>query len=208
MKTCQYAGEPFEEQRSHPWTNSAGDAACRYYDLVREPELIRTALEDFRRLSHYPAVQSLYELLEWLNAPTSSLETNDCAFSPPEASDVPQLAKALQCEGRLMILFRDLELNLSLPRVEALRTRLHLCLEALDTDFELGVVGTTVCPVLYIDLPGSRERQLGHQLMISFWAWGDSEAEVMDNLERLVGNLRQALLKSVGQLPSSPIATG
>ena len=97
-----------------------------------------------------------------------------------------------------MLLYRDLELNLSLARVEALRTRLHLGLEALDSDFEPGLIGTAVFPVRYLDLPGSRERQSGHQLMISFWAWGDSEAEVMENLERLVGNLRQAPSDSVG----------
>ena len=58
------------------------------------------------------------ELLERLNGPTSSLESNDCAFSPPHASDIAQPGKSLQCEGRLMILCRELELNLSLPRVE------------------------------------------------------------------------------------------
>ena len=196
MKTCQYAGKPFDEPRTHPWTDTTGDAACRYYDLVSEPELIRTALEDFRPWHHYRAVQSLYELLEWLNAPSSSLESNDCAFSPPYASNVPQLGKSLECEGRVMILYRDIELNLSRRRVEGLRTGLHLCLEALDPDFELGLIGTMIPPVLYID-PVSRGRQLGQQLMISFWAWGDSEEEVMNNLERVMENLRQALEESM-----------
>ena len=98
-----------------------------------------------------------------------------------------------------MLLHRDLELNLKRRRVASLRTRLHLRLEALDPDFELGLVGTTVFPVLYLDQPVAGERQPGHQLMVSFWAWGDSEAEVMDNLERLVENLRQALSKSIGK---------
>lgn len=198
MKTGQYAGDPFEEERSHPWTDAIGDAAFRYYDFVREPALIRTSLEDFVPFEHYPAVQSMYELLELLNGPASKLETNDCSLSPPSASDVPPMA--LQCEGRLMILFRELESNLSLPRIEALRTALHLSLEARDTAFEFGMVGTAVFPVLYVELPGPRERQLGQQLMISFWAWGDTEAEVMDNLDRVFGNLRHALLESTATL--------
>mgnify|MGYP007047006084 CR=1 FL=1 len=42
-------------------------------------------------------------------------------------------------------------------------------------------------------LPGAREQQLGHQLMISFWAWGDSQSEVMGNLKRVLENLSHAL---------------
>lgn len=192
MNTCVSAHDPFDEPRSHPWTDSAADASCRYFDLVREPELIRTVLEDFRPWSHYPAVESMYELLEFLNGPSSRLESNDCAFSEPCGNTLPQIAKALQCEGRIMILYRDLELNLSRSRVEDLRNHLHLRLEALDPDFELGLVGTTITPVRYIDLPVVRELQLGHQLMISFWAWGDAEQEVMNNLNQVLLNLRRA----------------
>ena len=56
-----------------------------------------------------------------------------------------------------------------------------------------GGLGTTVVPVRYIDLPGEEEQNLGYQLMLSFWAWGDSEPEVMGNLDRVLKNLAQAL---------------
>ena len=46
MRTCQYAGTPFSEPRSHPWTTSASDPDARYHDLTTSPALIRTALED------------------------------------------------------------------------------------------------------------------------------------------------------------------
>jgi hypothetical protein len=192
MKTCEYDGEPLSEPRSHPWTAATANPASRYYDFKTEPELIRTALEDFLPWSHDPAVTVLYELLERLNAVASILESNDCAFTGPHETEAPQLGQ-LQCDGRVMVLYRELELNLSQRRIEALKNALHVRLAALDLAFEWGMIGTTMPRVVYLALPGAREQQLGHQLMISFWAWGDSESEVMRNLKRVLENLSQAL---------------
>jgi hypothetical protein len=192
MKTCEYDGEPFSEPRSHPWTSAIADPASRYYDFKTEPGLIRTALEDFLPWGHDPAVTVLYELLERLNGTASILESNDCAFSGPHDSEAPQWGK-LQCDGRVMILYRELELNLSQRGIEYLKNTLHLRLAALDRAFEGGMIGTTIPPVAYVELPGAAEQQLGHQLMISFWAWGDSAREVMHNLKRVLQNLSQAL---------------
>ncbi len=193
MRSCEYGGPPFEEPRSHPWTDAVGNAASRYYDLKAHPALIRTALEDLLPWSHYAAVPRLYELLEWLNAPASILESNDCAFSGPQPSDAPQLGKPLQCEGRVMILYRELGLNLSRRRVDGLKNAIHAQLAIVDLEFEWGMVGTTIVPVRYLDLQRADEHNLGHQLMLSFWAWGESEPEVMGNLDRVVKNLAQAI---------------
>ena len=193
MKSCEFDGNPFDEPRSHPWTDAVASAASRYYDLKADPALIRTALEDFVPWSHYAAITRFYELLERLNAPGSILESNDCAFSGPYPSEALQLGKLLQCEGRVMVLYRELELNLSRRRVEELKNDIHVRLASLDQEFEWGMIGTTITPVRYVDLPGPDDRKLGYQLMLSFWAWGDSEAEVMDNLDRVVGNLARAL---------------
>ena len=57
----------------------------------------------------------------------------------------------------------------------------------------MGIIGTTIVPVRYLALPEAREQQLGSQLMLSFWAWGDSEADTMLNLGRLFKNLARAL---------------
>ncbi len=193
MKTCEHDGEPFATARSHPWTDAQADSACRYYDLKAAPELIRTALEDFVPWNRYPAISSFFELLDSVNGPASVLESNDCAFSGPHASEAPHLGKSLQCEGRVMLLHRELALNLSRPRLEALKNGLHLHLAPLDPDFEFGMIGTTIPATRYIELPVAHDQQLGYQLMLSFWAWGDSEAEVMDNLERVVTNLAEAV---------------
>jgi hypothetical protein len=58
----------------------------------------------------------------------------------------------------------------------------------------LGAVGLSLTKTSYSQLGG----QLGHELVISFFAFGDDEQEVMGNLERLFRNLYVAL-KSVSQ---------
>jgi hypothetical protein len=193
LKTCEYDGAPFLEPRSHPWTDATASAAYRYRDLKAAPGEIRTSLEDFVPWSHYPAIGEFYTLLEWLNAKASTLESNDCAFTGPHANESPSFPKSLQCSGRVMVLYRALAENLSRDRIDVLKNGLHHRLAALDPAFRWGMVGTTVTPVRYVTLPTTGDGQLGHQLMISFWAWGGSEVELMKNLGRVVKNLSRGL---------------
>ena len=198
MKTCEWAGASLE-RRSHPWTDAKDDPASRYYDLTAQPEHIRASLEDLRSFRQYPAVEAFYTLLERLNHPKSSLESNDCAFNGPAENEDPSVRKAMQCSGRLMVLFRSLARNTDPTRVDALKNRLHLDLAAADPSFQWGIIGTTVVPVRYLALPESGKQQLGSQLMISFWAWGDSEADTMLNLGRVFKNLSQALRLAIAR---------
>ena len=176
--------------RSHPWSGSRTDAAHQYVDLKRDPALVRTALEDFRPWERYAAVETFYGLLEWLNGPESLLETNDCAFNGPSPNDQPAFPKALQCSGRVMVLFRDLPLNTDPARVQGLTQGLARSLSEADEGFSWGLFGATVVPVRFLALPP--DAQLGSQLMLSFFAWGDDEAEVMAHLDRTLGNLAAA----------------
>jgi len=193
VKTCEYAGAPFVEPRTHPWSDSTASAAFRYMDLRAEPALIRTALEDLVPWSHYAAIDKLYELLEWLNSSASGIETSDCAFNGPSANEVASVAKHLECSGRIIVLFRALARNLVRTEVEALKHGLHRRLAALDPEFVWGMIGTTQVPVRYVTHAAAEDQQRGYQLMISFWAWGDSEVETMANLHRVVKNLSRAL---------------
>lgn len=192
MKTYQYAGDSFYEPRSHPWQGAAENPESQYYDLTATPALIRSSLEDFLPWSRFAGVQSFYELLERLNHPRSALESNDCAFSGPHANEDMTIPKALQCCGRVMVLFRALEQNTDDRRVAGLTNELHVELAELDSAFQWGAIGTTRIPVRYLALPESTG-QLGSQLMISFWAWGDREADTMQNLARVIKNLTRAL---------------
>jgi hypothetical protein len=192
MKTCEYAGVPFEQARSHPWTDATGDPLCRYYDLTASPEDIRRSLEDFVPWSQYAAIEDFYVLLEELNRSGSRFESNDCAFSGLEVNDQPAIPKAFQCSGRVMVLFRALERNTAPGSVEQLKNQLHGELIRLDPRFEWGVIGTTLVPTRYLALGPRAADQLGQQLMVSFWAWGETEADTMTNLQRLLKSLSRA----------------
>lgn len=197
MKTCEYSGEAFTEARSHPWTDAKTSSAFRYYDLKASPALIRTSLEDFVPWRHYLAVERFYALLEWLNGTSSLLESNDCEFTPPHPNQNLHMPEALECSGRVMVLYRQLSRNVAQHDLLALTNAFHNALAPLDTGFENGIVGTTLVPVRYLSLGGPADAQLGCQLMLSFWAWGGTQAQTMANLERLMNNLASAL-RTVG----------
>jgi hypothetical protein len=191
LKTYQYAGDPLDEPRSHPWVGAVDDPEAQYYDLTATPALIRSSLEDLLPWRRFSAVESFYEMLEQLNHAKSALESNDCAFTGPHANEDMTIPKALQCCGRVMVLFRALGRNTDAARVAWLRNELHVELSELDSAFQWGAVGTTRIPVVYLALPEGQ--QLGSQLLISFWAWGDREADTMQNLARVIKNLTRAL---------------
>ncbi len=143
--------------------------------------------------SRHAAIQEFYELLEWLNGPGSSLESNDCAFTGPHPNESPSYPKRLECSGRVMVLYRELAKNLSPLQVGSLKDALHHALASIDAEFPWGMIGTTIVPVRYVTLPLACDEQVGAELMISFWAWGDSKRELMSNLERVMRNLSRAL---------------
>jgi len=192
MKTCEYAGALFPELRSHPWVDSSTDLAARYYDFTTSPQLIRSALEDFVPWARYGAVETFYALVQRLNHARSAFETNDCEFTGPHDNERPEISRALGCSGRLMLLFRSLRRNTATGSIAELQHALHSCLSDSDEAFIWGLVGTTVVPTRYLALPEGDDQQIGSQLMISFWAWGDSEAETMQNLNRVFTNLSRA----------------
>ena len=92
-----------------------------------------------------------------------------------------------------MVLFRALEWNRDEHRMAELKNALHVALSQLDVAFRWGAIGTTRIPVRYLALPEANGQQLGWQLMISFWAWGNAEADTMHNLARVIQNLARAL---------------
>ena len=191
MKTYEYAGTPLSEARSHPWQGSALDPEARYLDFTASPELIRSSLEDFKPFGKYPAIEEFYALLERINHPQSLLESNDCAFIGPRPNETEQVVATHECSGRLMLLYRDLEQNTRKTPMSWLKTALHVQLAHLDPKFTLGMIGTTVVPVRFLALPP--DSQLGEQLILSFWAFGDSEGSAMNSLARLFKNLTQAI---------------
>ena len=193
--------------RSHPWIDGESDPAHRYYDFRTSPELIRSSLEDMQEWSAYPAIETFYRLLEWLNGSESIFESNDCAFSGATANTSTQFSKRLQCSGRLMILYRDLELNISPEQIHWLTNAAAHALRRTDPTFEWGAVGATIMPVRFTTLPGPPELQRGQQLMLSFWAWGKNEREAMRNLDRTFHNVTAVLRELSDEILHSSPAT-
>jgi hypothetical protein len=176
---------------------------CRYHDLTAAPELIRTSLEDFLPFGRHPAIEAFYALLTWLNQPESLLESNDCAFTGPEPNENSAFEKSLECSGRVMVLFRRLELNTVPGQLHALAAGLHRELAGLAPELAWGVVGTTLVPVRYLALSAGGRGQLGEQLMISFWAWGNTEAETLCHLAQVFDSLSRAL-RALSERPAQP----
>jgi hypothetical protein len=191
VKTYENRESLPELRRSHPWSASTEHPSHRYYDFRSSPELIPVVLEDFRPWDGYAAIQSFYELLAWINGNGSPFESNDCAFSGPDDNADAGFRKRLQCSGRLGLLFRDLGLNTRKHVMIRLIEGMHIRLKALEPDFAWGAIGTTLMRVDYLALPEGRAE--GSQGLLSFWAWGDDEAEVFENLARVISALREAL---------------
>jgi len=193
--------------RTHPWTDSESNPAHKYYDFRTKPELIRSSIEDLREWGAYPATETFYRLLEWLNGPESALESNDCAFNGASLNTGSESSKRWHCSGRLMILYRDLVLNTSPGQIHWLTNGAAHAMSAVDPAFEWGAVGATITPVRFIALPGPPERQQGQQLMLSFWAWGEDEPETMTNLDRTVRNMTAALRQISDEIRRTPSPT-
>ena len=208
MKIYEHSDPGTLQPRSHPWTTSASDPTHRYYDFRTQPELIRSSIEDLQEWGTYPATETFYRLLEWLHGPESAMASNDCAFNGAIATISTERSKRLQCSGRLMILYRNLALNTSTEQIDWLTNATAHAVEEIDPGFERGAVGATIMSVRFTTLPGPPERQRGQQLMLSFWAWGENEPEVMANLDRTFRNLTVALrqISDAIRRPSSATA--
>ena len=66
-------------------------------------------------------------------------------------------------------------------------------LSEADPLFESGAVAATIVTTRFTAIPGPPARQRGQQLMLSFWAWGETETEMMGHLDRIFQNLTGAL---------------
>jgi hypothetical protein len=92
-----------------------------------------------------------------------------------------------------MILYRDLALNTLPEQIHWLTNAAAHALNQTDPGFEWGAIGATIMSTRFTSLPGPPERQSGQHLMLSFWAWGETEQEVMINLDRTFHNVTLVL---------------
>jgi hypothetical protein len=169
--------------RRHPWTFSEAKPEEKYIDFKAHPEQIRVALPDFTPWSHYPAIQTFYDLLAWLNGTDSIFESNDSGLRPPRRdNETPEPIRVafdpdpVVMHGRLAIIFRNLAWNASPPHVEQLKTAIHD-----------GLIKNVPNIPAVVNV-GEREnffaeiQKEGRAVTLRYWAWGDDEAVAMTQL--------------------------
>lgn len=189
--------------RAHPWTVAEINDRHRYVDFKFEPHLIRTVLEDWTPFSSEPFAETFFQLLEWLHGPSGQLESNDCAFRPAAPNRDKQFHFAMRCDGRLMILFRDLVKNTQSASVDWLLNESMRTLNNVDRDFVSGAVGFSFMKAVYMAF-GSNPKQgaLGHQVMLSFFAYGDDRTATRASMYRVLTNVHSALVKVDDRIPA------
>ena len=183
-----YDEKDLEGTRAHPWLTCEDDPTCRYYDFKQHPELIPTSLEDFKSWSHYPAIQDFYSLLAWLNGPESILESNDCAFGGVRRNISTHMSpKERQVDGRLMVFFRSLAMNCNQQNEWYLKECFRFYLARVQPSLRDAAIGLSRLRTGFkaINMRGSC-------LVLTFFAWGDTEQEVMGTLQHLVAGIKEA----------------
>ena len=170
-------------ERQHPWTFAEANPDERYVDFKAYPDQIHLVLPDFKPWSHYPAIQTFYALLTWLNGADSIFESNDCGLHAPRRdNDTPEIvrnafdADPIVIYGRLTIIFRDLARNASRATVDELKTSLHsgLCDNVRNIP--------AVVKIGEWDHYFTAINKEGRAITLRYWAWGDDEAMAMAHL--------------------------
>ena len=171
-------------RRQHPWTVVVANPEDKYVDFKDYPDQIPLALPDFKPWSHYPAIQTFYALLTWLNGPDSVFESNDCGLRPPRRDNhTPEIvrqafaADPIVMNCRLTIIFRDLAWNASALTVDGLKTSIHDGLRDNVPNVPAVVkIGEWAHFFTAIDQPG-------RAVTLQCWAWGDDQAAAMAQLD-------------------------
>lgn len=179
-----------------PYSYAAHDEAGGYYDFRNDPELIPEVLEDFRPYNDRQAVQTFYQLLKWVNGPTSIFESTDCLLRPASQCETGHgNGAALQITGRLMLIFRDHARNTQPDLMETFSRQLHTELASTDEGWMMGCIGYAKYYAHFTSLGTVpiEGTTTGNELCLGFWAWGNSEDECFDSLDRLFANLQTAL---------------
>lgn len=81
-----------------------------------------------------------------------------------------------------MVLYKDLELNVIEQYTTWLQEALLFHLKKVDTEFEYGFIELSFMNTDFVTLNPVKS---GKTVVIDFWAFGNSENDILKNLERL-----------------------
>jgi hypothetical protein len=178
--------------RLHPYEPGGSDPRVRYYDFRNHPELIPVSLEDFRPWEHYEAIGRFYDLLRWLNSNESAYESNDSGFALRPGRGFGLDARVV-AGGRVMIFIRDLSHNLSTTKIGFLKGLLCEGIREVEPEFTGGHIDVSTTLACFSALPGADEDKVGAEVVLEFYALGETEEEAMSNLSVLITGLHAAL---------------
>ncbi len=187
-----------EQQRSgryHPWTTTQHTDDGRYVDFKANPDQILETLEDLRGLEETAISRSVVDLLSWANSEGQPYETNDFGLRPVKPNQSLDVnPRPLELAGRVTFLFRNLRLNCDDDVVARFTAQVIAMLHETDPDFTDGCIGVSRWPHLFTELAAAAEQPEGQCFVFNFWAWGDDEASTYAAADRVLANLRTALI--------------
>lgn len=179
-----------------------------YIDFKANPQLIRSSLEDLALFTGERFAEKFYSLLEWLNGPQSLLESNDCAFrGGMDNTTDEQFPHERKCQGRLMILFRDIAENCQPRSIEWLMNQLMDSIQSINPVFRAGAIGFSRMKTIYMEL-GDRPRTggKGEQLMVSFYAYGKNDRRCYESMEKIIEYTHSALERINRKIKSGEVS--
>jgi len=191
--------------RQIPYGHALHDPAGAHYDFIAQPELIPRVLEDFLPFGDEPGVQRFYDLLRWVNGPTSPFESTDCGMRPPSLNPTPDLGEGatVQIFGRVMIVFRNHRRNVDQNLVRMFMTQLAFTLKNIDRGWKRGCIMYAPTDSHFTTLGTEPSADtIGLEVCLNWWAWGDSDDRAFDSLGRLSDNLRTALEAVAVEVPT------
>lgn len=190
------------EVRAHPWTTSDGERDGQYYDFVKNPEIIRTSLEDFLNHSDELFATNTYRMLEWINGRDSFLESNHCEYVSPYTNKNKYFKYKKQTKCYLMILFRDLIHNTQTARVDWLLNTIKTNILKRNKNFLPGTVGLSFHPIgIYALATGEKHAAIGNQVAIGMFGFGKNTEKANDNLASVIQIVHESLLQLQDQKP-------
>ena len=182
--------------RSHPWTSMVSDDANLYIDFKKQPQLIRSALEDLIPFKKYGFVEQFYALIEWVNSPRSLLESNDCVFNAAEDNPDQQYPYAKKCSARLMVLFRDISENCQAKSIDWLMQNILLHVSTTKPGFKAGAICLSQSPTCYLVLGDKTDTGgMGHQVTLTFFAYGKNHLRCYENMQAVLSIAQSSLLR-------------
>jgi len=195
-----------DQMRQHPWTVSERNPENRYVDFRKSPDLIESSLEDFKPYSERASIKQFYEMLRWLHSDDAVFETNDCGLRGPSPNPQRQFDRALVVHGRLTLFFRNGLWNTDPKNIDWLCESLDEQIALQEVDLHLGCVSYARWPHEFTELAETGYPSEGNVIALRFWAWGDIDDETFENLDRVFGGLRAALVSMSDFVKAQQIA--